>query len=232
MSLFSIFKKKYFLKISFKINLVLFVKFRIMPNTNGIVSNGQHHHNHLPHLPHHTAHQDHNPHHEQAGEHRCLLDKPCSPASSSSAQLNDKKNSIKSSDDSSFSSSSYSSSSSVSSYFSNPTVTTQPCHDSGNSKNGSITSTMSSINQSNGSAQHLHHQKKNGDYGNGESMIKINGTTTMATKGGGRRGLRILICTESFHPYTSGIARRFKEIIRRLADRGFLIHIITGCRVN
>ena len=44
------------------------------------------------------------------------------------------------------------------------------------------------------------------------------------------RGLRILICTESFHPYTSGIARRFKEIIRRLADRGFLIHIITGCR--
>jgi hypothetical protein len=64
------------------------------------------------------------------------------------------------------------------------------------------------------------------------SLIKINGTTTMSTEGGGRRGLRILICTESFHPYTSGIARRFKEIIRRLADRGFLIHIITGCRVK
>ena len=42
--------------------------------------------------------------------------------------------------------------------------------------------------------------------------------------------LRILICTESFHPYTSGIARRFKEIIERLAKRGFLIHIVTGCK--
>lgn len=42
---------------------------------------------------------------------------------------------------------------------------------------------------------------------------------------------KILICTESFHPYTSGIARRFKEIIVRLAERGHLIHIITGCKV-
>ena len=44
--------------------------------------------------------------------------------------------------------------------------------------------------------------------------------------------LRVLICTESFHPYTSGIARRFKEIIRRLAKRNFLIHIVTGCKVE
>jgi hypothetical protein len=47
-----------------------------------------------------------------------------------------------------------------------------------------------------------------------------------------KRMLRVLIFTESFHPYTSGIARRFKEIIERLAKRGFLIHVVTGCRVN
>lgn len=46
------------------------------------------------------------------------------------------------------------------------------------------------------------------------------------------RQLRIMIVTESFHPYTSGIARRFKEILQRLAKRGFLIHILTGCKVN
>lgn len=43
--------------------------------------------------------------------------------------------------------------------------------------------------------------------------------------------LKILICTESFHPYTSGIARRFKEIIIRLAEHGHQIHVITGCKV-
>ena len=43
--------------------------------------------------------------------------------------------------------------------------------------------------------------------------------------------IRILIITESFHPYTSGIARRFKEIIERLVKRNFLIHVITGCKV-
>ena len=43
---------------------------------------------------------------------------------------------------------------------------------------------------------------------------------------------RVLIVTESFHPYTSGIARRFKEIIQRLVKRDFLIHIITGCKVS
>lgn len=47
-----------------------------------------------------------------------------------------------------------------------------------------------------------------------------------------KRVLRVLIFTESFHPYTSGIARRFKEIIERLAKRGFLIHVVTGCKVN
>ena len=44
--------------------------------------------------------------------------------------------------------------------------------------------------------------------------------------------IRVMIFTESFHPYTSGIARRFKEIIRRLVKRNFLIHVVTGCKVN
>lgn len=44
--------------------------------------------------------------------------------------------------------------------------------------------------------------------------------------------LRVLIFTESFHPYTSGIARRFKEILKRLSEsRLFLIHVVTGCKV-
>ena len=43
--------------------------------------------------------------------------------------------------------------------------------------------------------------------------------------------IRILILTESFHPYTSGIARRFKEIIERLVQQNFLIHVVTGCKV-
>jgi len=43
---------------------------------------------------------------------------------------------------------------------------------------------------------------------------------------------RVLIFTESFHPYTSGIARRFKEILKRLSKRKcFLIHVVTGCKV-
>lgn len=46
------------------------------------------------------------------------------------------------------------------------------------------------------------------------------------------RRVRVLIITESFHPYTSGIARRFKEIIQRLTKRNFLIHVITGCKVS
>ena len=45
-----------------------------------------------------------------------------------------------------------------------------------------------------------------------------------------RESMRVMILTESFHPYTSGIARRFKEIIQRLAKRGFLIHVVTGCK--
>lgn len=45
-------------------------------------------------------------------------------------------------------------------------------------------------------------------------------------------GLRIMIITESFHPYTSGIARRFKEILKRLAQRGYFLHVLTGCQVN
>lgn len=54
-------------------------------------------------------------------------------------------------------------------------------------------------------------------------------STTTTTK---RRNLRVIIVTESFHPYTSGIARRFKEIIERLAKRGYRIHVITGCKVR
>ena len=44
---------------------------------------------------------------------------------------------------------------------------------------------------------------------------------------------RVLIFTESFHPYTSGIARRLKEILKRLSKRRcFLIHVVTGCKVK
>ncbi|UJR22408.1 hypothetical protein I4U23_025468 [Adineta vaga] len=41
--------------------------------------------------------------------------------------------------------------------------------------------------------------------------------------------LRVLIFAESFPSFTSGITRRFKEIIRRLAKRNHYIHVITGC---
>ncbi|CAF1010576.1 unnamed protein product [Rotaria sordida] len=42
--------------------------------------------------------------------------------------------------------------------------------------------------------------------------------------------LRILIFAESFPTFTSGVTRRFKEIIRRLAKRQHHIHVITGCK--
>ncbi len=43
--------------------------------------------------------------------------------------------------------------------------------------------------------------------------------------------IRLLIFTESFHPYTSGIARRFKTIIEHLAHTNrYLIHIVSGCK--
>lgn len=44
--------------------------------------------------------------------------------------------------------------------------------------------------------------------------------------------LRILLFAESFPSFTSGITRRFKEIIRRLAKRKHSIHVITGCKVK
>jgi hypothetical protein len=43
--------------------------------------------------------------------------------------------------------------------------------------------------------------------------------------------LRLLLFAESFPSFTSGITRRFKEIIRRLAKRKHYIHVITGCKV-
>lgn len=43
--------------------------------------------------------------------------------------------------------------------------------------------------------------------------------------------LRILLFAESFPSFTSGITRRFKEIIRRLAKKNHYIHVITGCKV-
>lgn len=46
------------------------------------------------------------------------------------------------------------------------------------------------------------------------------------------RHLRILIFTESFYPYTSGISRRFIEIITRLTKRNCKIHIVTGTNVS
>ena len=43
--------------------------------------------------------------------------------------------------------------------------------------------------------------------------------------------IRLLIFTESFYPYTSGIARRFKTIIEHLVHTNkYLIHIISGCK--
>lgn len=44
------------------------------------------------------------------------------------------------------------------------------------------------------------------------------------------KSLRILLFAESFPSFTSGITRRFKEIIRRLAKRKHFIHVITGCK--
>ncbi len=45
------------------------------------------------------------------------------------------------------------------------------------------------------------------------------------------RPIRLLIFVESFHPYTSGVARRFKKIIEYLAHTdAYLIHIVTGCK--
>ncbi len=44
------------------------------------------------------------------------------------------------------------------------------------------------------------------------------------------RPIRLLIFTESFFPYTSGIARRFREIIEHLAHTNkYVIHVMTGC---
>lgn len=61
---------------------------------------------------------------------------------------------------------------------------------------------------------------------------RLNGQSSSNHNEDNHRPLRIMIITESFHPYTSGIARRFKEILSRLAKRGFLIHILTGCKVS
>jgi glycosyltransferase involved in cell wall biosynthesis len=50
------------------------------------------------------------------------------------------------------------------------------------------------------------------------------------TNGFNDEPLRILLFAESFPSFTSGITRRFKEIIRRLAKRKHYIHVITGCK--
>ncbi|CAF1180085.1 unnamed protein product [Adineta steineri] len=42
--------------------------------------------------------------------------------------------------------------------------------------------------------------------------------------------LRILLFAESFPSFTSGITRRFKEIIRHLVKKKHHIHVITGCK--
>ncbi|CAF4001389.1 unnamed protein product, partial [Rotaria sp. Silwood1] len=44
--------------------------------------------------------------------------------------------------------------------------------------------------------------------------------------------LRILLFAESFPSFTSGVTRRFKEIIRRLVKNHHHIHVITGCKVS
>jgi len=51
------------------------------------------------------------------------------------------------------------------------------------------------------------------------------------TNGYNEQPLRILLFAESFPSFTSGITRRFKEIIRRLAKRKHYVHVITGCKV-
>lgn len=61
------------------------------------------------------------------------------------------------------------------------------------------------------------------------SNVKTDSSLSDSSKSSSRL-VKVLICTESFHPYTSGIARRFKEIIERLSRRGFLIHVVTGCK--
>jgi hypothetical protein len=66
---------------------------------------------------------------------------------------------------------------------------------------------------------------------NGSVKKKQKSTEQMVLKNENDSKIRVLIITESFHPYTSGIARRFKEIIERLVERKFLIHVITGCKV-
>lgn len=73
----------------------------------------------------------------------------------------------------------------------------------------------------------LHYTINNGDLNSSCSSSSSDGVEELIN-----RPLRIMIITESFHPYTSGIARRFKEILERLAKRGFLIHILTGCKVS
>jgi hypothetical protein len=47
-----------------------------------------------------------------------------------------------------------------------------------------------------------------------------------------REPMRILIFSESFYPYTSGISRRFIEVVTRLAVYGFKVHILTGAEVS
>lgn len=44
--------------------------------------------------------------------------------------------------------------------------------------------------------------------------------------------LRILLFAESFPSFTSGVVRRFKEIVRRLAYKRHHVHVITGCNVS
>ena len=47
-----------------------------------------------------------------------------------------------------------------------------------------------------------------------------------------KKSFRVLIFIESFYPYTSGISRRFIEIVTRLAEKDFRIHLVTGTHVN
>jgi hypothetical protein len=44
--------------------------------------------------------------------------------------------------------------------------------------------------------------------------------------------MRVLVFSESFYPYTSGIARRFIEVVTRLAMHGFKVHVVTGTDVS
>lgn len=67
---------------------------------------------------------------------------------------------------------------------------------------------------------------------NSSTFFSLVFTNDFTRNSSNEKHLRILIFAESFPSFTSGITRRFKEIIRRLATYEHDIHVITGCKVR